>query len=340
MVSSTFMDAEAEWRALAGVAEEHARREHRSPLDEGGEGADRILRAEAGAGPGRIESLAACYGAWIGEQAVRRWGAFWTGFSEPVSPRLRIGGSLASPVDAARRRLSDPFARTIPSVLRELERLAEPGVDVLGTNRAAWDALAADPHFAGPLPLPENPESALDAWVRDEGIRGKDLLCLGGGGGRQGPLHAAAGARVTVVDLSERQLDHDRRAGLRAVCASIDRLEGIPDAAFDVVVQPVSACYVPDVRAVYAEVARVLRPGGLYVVQHKQPGFKEREPGAREFRHSLEDLLGGLCSAGFVIEAFSEPPRGDVLAPPGTGERRAAERPPYLKLKARRLPRP
>ena len=35
--------------------------------------------------------------------------------------------------------------------------------------------------------------------------------------------------------------------------------------------QPVSTCYVPDVRPLYREVARVLAAGGVYVSQHKQP---------------------------------------------------------------------
>ncbi len=34
------------------------------------------------------------------------------------------------------------------------------------------------------------------------GIRGWKVLCLAAGGGRHGPLYAAAGAQVTVVDLS------------------------------------------------------------------------------------------------------------------------------------------
>ncbi len=43
------------------------------------------------------------------------------------------------------------------------------------------------------------------------------------------------------------------------------------DSEFDVVIHPVSTCYVPDVRPVFQEVARVLRTCGLYISQHKQP---------------------------------------------------------------------
>ena len=41
-------------------------------------------------------------------------------------------------------------------------------------------------------------------------LAGTRVLCLACGGGQQAPILAAAGARVTVVDLSSRQLDQDR----------------------------------------------------------------------------------------------------------------------------------
>jgi 2-polyprenyl-3-methyl-5-hydroxy-6-metoxy-1,4-benzoquinol methylase len=37
------------------------------------------------------------------------------------------------------------------------------------------------------------------------------VLCLAAGGGKHGPLYAAAGARVTVLDLSPAMLELDRQ---------------------------------------------------------------------------------------------------------------------------------
>ncbi len=324
---------------LASAAEEHARREHGAALDL--ETADRILRAESG-DPERVETLAACYGAWLGRWAVRRWGAAWMGLHEPVAPRLRVGAAVVSPIDAVRRRLRDPAAASLVEIGRRLEEWARPVPSDPAANREAWDRLAGDPRFTGGAA-----GGALDPWL--PALRGKDVLCLGAGGGRHGPLLAREGANVTVVDLSDRQLEIDRKGGVRAVQASMDDLGALGAASFDLVVQPVSACYVPDVGRVHAEVARVLRPGGLYVVQHKQPAgelpcveglaFPSRtEAGTTEFVHTLEALLGGLCRAGFVIEDVEEPPRADALAPPGSPEHRAWFVPPYLKIKARRTP--
>jgi SAM-dependent methyltransferase len=353
---------------LAETAEAHARQEHGVAIGlDNVSAVDRILHAEAQRmDPQRLESMAACYGAWLGRIAVRRWKARWIGLFEPAAPRLQLGGVLVSPIDAVRRKLADPSAPTLAAILRQLEGWARPEPSSAAANREAWDKLAADPRFAGAIDPLGDPSAALDDWLRAEGIRGKSVLCLGAGGGRQGPLFALAGAAVTVVDFSERQLDHDRTAAstykltLETLCASIDDLRALRPASFDVVVQPVSACYVADVEKVYAEVARVIRPGGLYVVQHKQPASLQaaddlrlvqpsiegaplapstsshREPGTVEYLHTLDALLGGLCRAGFVIEDVVEPPRADALAPAGSPGHRAWFAPPYLKIKARR----
>jgi SAM-dependent methyltransferase len=354
-------------RQLAAAAEVHAREEHGQTLGPGSMAqVDRILAAESGrADAARREMLSACYGAWLGWLSIQRGDARWIGLAEAAAPRILSAGLVYCPMDAVRRRLEDPKAPTLPEVLQRIETWAKEQSTARSRaatrNKEAWDALAEDPRFAGGEP-PLDP-AALDEWLRSEPLRGKALLCLGAGGGRQGPLHAAAGANVTVVDVSERQLDHDRKAGLKTLCASMDRLDGLETASFDIVVQPVSSCYVADLDRVHAEVARVLRPGGLYIVQHKQPGSLQassegayvvgfpcaeggalsdqkaahREPGTTEFVHTLDALIGGLCLAGFVIEAFSEPPRADASAPAGSPGHRAWFLPPYLKIKAKRV---
>ena len=353
-------------RQLATAAEGHAREEHGQTLSpDGVPQIDRLLLAEgARADAARREMLSACYGAWLGWLAIQRWDSRWIGLSESAPPRIWIAGLVFSPMDAVRRRLSDPKSTPLPDVFQRIDAWSKDQTAArtraAGRNREAWDALADDPRFAGGDATAD--PVALDEWLRDEPLGGKQLLCLGAGGGRQGPLHALTGAVVTVVDVSERQLDHDRKRGLQTLCASMDKLDGLEDASFDVVVQPVSSCYVADLDRVHAEVARVLKPGGLYIVQHKQPaslqastegayvvGFPcaegaaltdqaatHREAGTTEFVHTLEALIGGLCRAGFVIEAFTEPPRGDASAPAGTPGHRAWYLPPYLKIKARR----
>lgn len=204
-------------------------------------------------------------------------------------------------------------------------------------------------------------------------MRNRRVLCLASGGGWQSVLFAQAGAIVTVVDLSPQMLAQDREVAaargldVRTVEASMDDLSCLPPASFDLVYQPVSTCYVPDVRAVYRQVARVIVPGGIYVSQHKQPaslqagqrpvpgggylidedyyrsgplppveGSLLREEGTLEYLHRWEDLIGGLCQAGFVIEDLVEPFHADLETADESFGHRARYLPPYVRIKARR----
>ena len=184
--------------------------------------------------------------------------------------------------------------------------------------------------------------SVPSAWLD---VAAQDVLCLASGGGQQGPLLAAAGAHVTVFDLSDEQLAQDRfvaeRDGLelQTVQGSMTNLSAFADASFDTIVHPISNCFVPDVNPVWREAYRVLCPGGhllagmvnpvLYalddeceddrlVVRHRVPysdlenlSLDERqgrfsEGRALEFGHTLDDLIGGQLAAGFVLTGFYE----------------------------------
>ncbi len=247
-------------------------------------------------------------------------------------------------------------------------------------NRRAWDGLARSGHrFARPATDQEfsDPLKVLDSWGWYGGsVKGKQLLCLAAGGGRYGPLFAAAGAIVTIADASpemlalDRRVCAERRLEARMIEASMDDLSALQAGSFDIVVQPVSSCYVPNVRAVYHQVARVTVPGGLYVSQHKQPaslqaaprpgprgyelvepyyrsgplpsveGAPHREPGTLEFLHRWEELVGGLCRAGFVVEDLVEPVHADEAAPAGSFAHRCRFVPPYVRIRARRSDTP
>ena len=248
-------------------------------------------------------------------------------------------------------------------------------------NQQAWDRMARAGHtLTAPASAKElqNPLKVIDAsgWLAD-GIRGWKVLCLAAGGGRHGPLYAAAGADVTVVDLSSAMLERDREMAaahglvLQTIQTSMDQLDMLAAATFDMVIHPVSTCYVPNLSRLFPEVARVTKPQGLYISQHKQPANLQssldtytghyviehayydrrpvppatsasmlREPGTQEFVHSWNDLLGGICRSGFVIEDVSEPQHGRPDALPGSFGHRCHFIAPYLRIKARRLGTP
>lgn len=248
-------------------------------------------------------------------------------------------------------------------------------------NEHAWDDLVrVGSSFANPARPADfqDPELIINpfGWLKAP-FRGKRILCLAAGGGRHGPLFAAEGAIVTVVDISEEMLKLDRdvaqREGvsLKTLQCSMTELGEFGDSVFDIVLQPVSTCYVEKLAPVYAEIARVIKPSGTYVSQHKQPvslqaatkplasggyalcepyyregalpqvaGSEHREFGTKEYLHTLEDLLGGLCIAGFSIDAVKEPRHGNPLSESGSFQARSCFVPPYLAIKATRLDEP
>ena len=251
----------------------------------------------------------------------------------------------------------------------------------LERNRRAWDRLAAagvplarpaaDRAFADPRFWLGSAGSDDRAWLPAR-LDGLEVLCLAAGGGKHGPLYAAAGARVTVLDLSpamlalDREVARERRIDLAIIEGSMDDLGMFPARRFDLVIHPVSTCYLPDVAAVFREVGRVTRPGGLYISQHKQPtslqsdstctadGYRVREPyyrqgplpavqgslhreeGTLEFLHRWEELLGTMCRAGFSIEDVTEPCHARPQAEPGSFAHRSQFIAPYVRVKARR----
>lgn len=376
-------DAERQLHGLALAANQHALEHHAQNISTKHAAAidrvDAILDSQRSAGDSNfLESLTICYGAWWGEYVRAHFGGRWVGLSEPTPPRLCIGGSHYSPMDCVRRRLLDESASPLRALADHLAAaVASVPKDTLTANKLAWDDKAEDRRFVFTGGLPSSREQALaaiDPWLNAEGpLEGRSLLCLAAGGGTHGPLHALAGARVTVVDLSPQQLQHDQAIAdelglpIERIETSMDDLSMLADDSFDAVLHPVSLCYVPNVQSVYSEISRVLRSGGIYISQQKQPaslqasllptdagyviehpaeeGFalptsavasRLRETGTHEFLHPLDTLLGSLCGSGMVIEEIVEPPRGDAWAPQGSPEHRARYLPPYLKIKARR----
>ena len=243
-------------------------------------------------------------------------------------------------------------------------------------NRDAWNRMVAGKkRFTKPAKNNDlvQPLHTVDAigWLGGN-IAGKKVLCLAAGGGRQSAIYAATGAEVTVVDLSPAMLELDREVAsergleMRLVETSMDDLSMFTNEAFDIVIHPVSTCYLPSITKVFSEVARVTRPDGLYISHHKHPtrlqadmirspngyeliepyyrtgplppvkGTRLREDGTMEFLHRWEEIIGGICRSGFVIEDLVEPFHADPDTPRDSFGDRCCFVAPYVRIKARR----
>jgi SAM-dependent methyltransferase len=107
-------------------------------------------------------------------------------------------------------------------------------------------------------------------------VAGKDVLELGCGAAEWSRALARIGARVTGLDNSERRLEHARRAvadervDVTLVHASAEAIP-LPDASFDVVLADWGAPTFADPYLVVPEVARILRPGGVFAFSGATP---------------------------------------------------------------------
>ena len=198
----------------------------------------------------------------------------------------------------------------------------------------------ADPHHAH--------QAVPREWI--EPIAGKRVLCLAAGGGQQAPILAALGAKVTVLDLSEKQLQRDRDIAaaqgldIKTVQGDMAAMDAFDNDQFDFVLNPCSVIFCDAVKPIWREVFRVLAPGGRFATgfinplwyvfdaakmdkgklkaRHKIPysdlqlSDKKRErligpDRPLEFGHSLADLIGGQLEAGFQMTGFYEDRWGD-----------------------------
>lgn len=177
-------------------------------------------------------------------------------------------------------------------------------------------------------------------------LKGADVLALACGGGQQGPVFAAHGARVTVTDISDSQLEKERYVsqregyGINIVKADLSKPFPFADDSFDMIFNPISNCYIEDIIPMWKECARVIRTGGVLMMAFVKEEFFLFEPDFKNedflisrhtlpfdprrdlseeqlqkkidekmplaFSHTLTEQIGGLIKVGFEITDIYE----------------------------------
>jgi SAM-dependent methyltransferase len=170
-------------------------------------------------------------------------------------------------------------------------------------------------------------------YLREAGFSdraGLDILHIAPEPGLESRLRAFPGAHYTSVDL------HDPRA---TVMADLTDLPFAAD-AFDLVLCSHVLEHVPDDRKAMGELARVLRPGGLAIIQspvnyemaatHEDPTLTDEEERLRRFsqrdhvRVYGPDLRERLVEAGFDVTVYDPADR----LPASVTARYGLEQPP------------
>ena len=221
----------------------------------------------------------------------------------------------------------------------------EKNIDNLVVNGADWTAGVSQEQLQaardGKLRLQFFDRDVPTEWLKD--IRNKKVLCLAGAGGLQAPLLACAGAKVTVIDISNKMLDKDREIA-KSENLQIDIVKGnmcdlsmFSNDSFDYIINPPSLMYVPDVSVVFRECYRVLNQGGVFIMMAPSPinyvcDYIDDEHGGYykavhrmpfcskdyddsewiEYGHTMEAYLGGLIECGFLISGYVECQMDDI----------------------------
>ena len=195
-------------------------------------------------------------------------------------------------------------------------------------------------------------------------LKGKRLLGLASGGGQQIPIFSALGAKCTVLDYNDLQLESERlvsqREGYDVEIIKADMSKPLPftDESFDIIFCPPSVCYIEKVEPLLEECARILKEEGILMITFENglnyicdaedesrivqslpfnpledPSLFREEDGV-QFSHSLTEQIGGLLKAGFIITDLYEDTNGyglfDELNIPSFIAVRAVKKPSVL----------
>jgi len=225
------------------------------------------------------------------------------------------------------------FAEARVANIRRL--LNDPVVTVDGVRAEPVDTVAGYQAWASTYDRPGNglfayEEPFVRAAVAElPAGRVLDAAC---GTGRHSAWLAARGHQVIGVDSSP-----DMLAGARVRVPAADLREGdltalpVPDDHVDLVVCALALAHLPDLRPAFAELARVLRPGGHLVVTdvHQEWVALGSVPHVRSltgeprlipsYRHRASDYLRAALPLGLTVRRCEEP-RGRPADGDGGGD--------------------
>ena len=171
-------------------------------------------------------------------------------------------------------------------------------------------------------------------------LGGKEVCVVGSGDNYAAFALAGLKANVTSIDISDAQLEiaakraQELRLPIRFVQSDAANLSTIRDGAFDLVFSSNGFfVWISDLRGVFEEFHRILRPGGFYVFYDVHPfqrpwqnsvdyievkksywdigPFEDSVEGTSEFERTLGELLNLLTASGFDLKRVLESPADD-----------------------------
>jgi SAM-dependent methyltransferase len=194
--------------------------------------------------------------------------------------------------------------------------------------KALYNRISIKYHENRPLAISDHTElptvMALCGDVRD-----KRVLDAGCGPGRHAKKLIAKGALLTGIDISSEMInisrEHCHNKG-EFITADLAKVRFAP-ASFDLVIASLSLMYLKDIKPVFKNFSKWLRPRGRLIFSiyhpvrflHKIPDFDFSKPRkvwihldgcdvtVFNYYHPMENYFGALTTNGFEIRKFIEP---------------------------------
>lgn len=266
----------------------------------------------------------------ISRQAISKWE---TGLSVPD---LEVLLQLSNLYDVT---INDILTANNNETKREYENNVESNKNAWNSKASVWNDFI-DVSF-DTFEYAEKKYENEDDLKLIGNVKGKSVLEIGCGGAFNGIVLAKQGALVSGLDLSEEQLKQaaknagNQGAKIDLFQGSMENLSAFKSNSFDIVISIMAMIYVGNIKQVFKEVKRVLKPNGVFIYSAGHPiydvvldnqfkdinscnisyydewenRFKwkpEEENEFVEFIRPLSSEINSIAEAGLFIERFIE----------------------------------
>lgn len=163
-------------------------------------------------------------------------------------------------------------------------------------------------------------------------VKGKKILEIGCGGGKDSITLAKQGAICTGLDISKNQIKYAKtlakknKVNVKFIKQDIQTLKGLKSNNYDIVFSAWALHYIPNLTKCFKEVRRVLKKRGIFVFSFGRPFYETLSPKTLKivknynkgsggpkpkfvinYKRKISEIYDSIQKAGFILEKIIEP---------------------------------